>query len=142
MTTCCCGEARALRWPPGGTALCQGAQVLPTSWGALAQVAPPPTPPTTTVSTHLQPALCSCADVERAFARWQANRQAIVGFFPRLGLEGPPPQVQLHMLLPCCRPHSHTSQHHPPPCSHWRPHSLVLTGSPHTARLPLAAVPG
>jgi hypothetical protein len=86
--------------------------------------------------------LLRCADVERAFARWQANRQAIVGFFPRLGLEGPPPQVQLHMLLPCCRPHSNTSQHQPPPCSHWRPHSLVLTGSPHTARLPLAAVPG
>ncbi|PRW57258.1 glycosyltransferase family 64 C5-like [Chlorella sorokiniana] len=36
--------------------------------------------------------LLPCADVERAFAKWQANQQAIVGFFPRLTSPGPPPQ--------------------------------------------------
>ncbi|EFN53696.1 hypothetical protein CHLNCDRAFT_136508 [Chlorella variabilis] len=36
--------------------------------------------------------LMRCADVERAFARWQANQQALVGFFPRLISTGPPPQ--------------------------------------------------
>ena len=52
---------------------------------------------------------CRCADVERAFAKWQANRQAIVGFFPRLTSPGPPPQVCLerrrsaHLPLNCWR---------------------------------------
>jgi hypothetical protein len=41
---------------------------------------------------------CRCADVERAFARWQANQQALVGFFPRLGTPGPPPQVRILCL--------------------------------------------
>ena len=35
----------------------------------------------------------SCADVERAFAAWQASPQALVGFWPRLVAPGPPPQV-------------------------------------------------
>lgn len=34
--------------------------------------------------------LFRCADLERAFARWQDNRQALVGFFPRLAVVGPP----------------------------------------------------
>ena len=37
----------------------------------------------------------SCADVERAFAKWQAHQQAVVGFFPRLTSPGPPPQARL-----------------------------------------------
>lgn len=40
---------------------------------------------------------CRCADVERAFARWQANQQDIVGFFPRLKTPGPPSQVCIDM---------------------------------------------
>lgn len=36
--------------------------------------------------------LLRCADVERAFAAWLAHQQALVGFFPRLALPGPPPQ--------------------------------------------------
>ena len=48
-------------------------------------------PPPSLPSSALAP--CSCSDVERAFAKWQANRQALVGLFPRLVHPGPPPQV-------------------------------------------------
>lgn len=51
-------------------------------------------PPRINPHPCLATAPCSCADVERAFARWQTDQQALVGFFPRLTSPGPPPQVR------------------------------------------------
>lgn len=115
MMTCCCGEcpAKPARQGRAGSATtgtlrarsevqCCSARDCGYCGASLPSAATPalltPSPPTHPVPIipALQRSTASCADVERAFAQWQASPQALVGFFPRLVETWTPAQVRTH----------------------------------------------